>query len=994
MAPYQNIPNQYRAALNPRGAMSRYPGGRSAYGAKSWYAPPGDGVSSIPGTSGPTVPTPYVADPWRPSYPRQSPWGSSGEWGSDGYTSPFQNLPHFSYGQVNRAPLWGTSVSNPNPPWWNPGQVTGTVGPGGGPVPGSPLPSQQISPLQNPLYNQGYGSLFDWGAMVPNRSAFYSPSRSGQGRNIPAGMEHWFPEEGYANPFTGSSEATSEDIYGIDEDEYLSDDLSLDVPLPEGRKWTLQQMESLLEDLSRNQYNRNLFRPSLGWSEYFPGSERVQEAGIFHERPGGWSPVPGFEENLYTPHFGTQSGPVDPATGQPIEHSGWLTPGAMGETLFGKEPDSRFSTGVRDPRLQYWQSQWMPKMDTGPAGGPGDYLSEILSGDYSVPNYSPNVSVFTIAEQGLPEKNGKEFDFDSDFMDDWGPSGRGIGNYNEEFNNHEWGNGLSAELRGANGDGLDSDGNPYTEDESPRDAFMRNFDTLQSGGELTPGQNTFMYKWLHRLGDPTMPDKWAKKWQKYLPQEEFDWLGTGINQRTDRSSSPVPGFDDFLDFIGEDEGPMTDYQWDQWDVITPQGNKASKEFLKKPLDSEGNRYGKSPRENVEEVLKRLAEGKDISTPTANASGNVVDDRLDSDVGLLSYWIPLLARASDQQRGYWGKPHEWKRYGTSRGEDDVHRAGSGYSGYQSNVNAWGAPLRRGPLTNDIRFEEPSWNRGQPQGEIFTPQSWVDLEYGFSPFEHGGYGSKMWGARRSLPSSKAAMEYGVSGAYPHYQSVPYLSQPSRYQNPAFYRQGYAAGGLVPEGESIGSEVIDFAERHESRNGGASSEIYGLINKLRDAILNPSKESDSIIRAFKNAFGEEEYESFIEKLLISEGISSGNMMGAGMPVDRGSEAIPGGDMLSAVMSMGQGEPAEQYQYGGMISGPGDGLSDSVQSSIDGQEPVMLSDGEYVIPAGIVSALGNGSSDAGGKVLDGMIQRVGANGESHKVPGKPIDLGRVLPR
>ncbi len=36
---------------------------------------------------------------------------------------------------------------------------------------------------------------------------------------------------------------------------------------------------------------------------------------------------------------------------------------------------------------------------------------------------------------------------------------------------------------------------------------------------------------------------------------------------------------------------------------------------------------------------------------------------------------------------------------------------------------------------------------------------------------------------------------------------------------------------------------------------------------------------------------------------------------------------------------------------------------------------------------------SDAGGKVLDGMVERVGSTGQSHKVPGDSIDLGRVLP-
>jgi hypothetical protein len=62
------------------------------------------------------------------------------------------------------------------------------------------------------------------------------------------------------------------------------------------------------------------------------------------------------------------------------------------------------------------------------------------------------------------------------------------------------------------------------------------------------------------------------------------------------------------------------------------------------------------------------------------------------------------------------------------------------------------------------------------------------------------------------------------------------------------------------------------------------------------------------------------------------------------------------------------------GYIRGDGDGLSDSIRGTIEGHEPVDLSSGEFVVPAHIVSGLGNGSSEAGAKKLYNMMKRVRA--------------------
>lgn len=65
--------------------------------------------------------------------------------------------------------------------------------------------------------------------------------------------------------------------------------------------------------------------------------------------------------------------------------------------------------------------------------------------------------------------------------------------------------------------------------------------------------------------------------------------------------------------------------------------------------------------------------------------------------------------------------------------------------------------------------------------------------------------------------------------------------------------------------------------------------------------------------------------------------------------------------------------YSDGGrLLKGPGDGVSDSIPASIGDKQPARLADGEFVIPARIVSELGNGSTDAGAKRLYAMMDKI----------------------
>ena len=84
---------------------------------------------------------------------------------------------------------------------------------------------------------------------------------------------------------------------------------------------------------------------------------------------------------------------------------------------------------------------------------------------------------------------------------------------------------------------------------------------------------------------------------------------------------------------------------------------------------------------------------------------------------------------------------------------------------------------------------------------------------------------------------------------------------------------------------------------------------------------------------------------------------------------------------------------QTEGMISGQGSGMDDMVQGMIGSEQPVAVSPGEFIVPADVVSGLGEGSSDAGAKKLDEMMDRVRMerNGTTRQAP--PIDERKVMP-
>lgn len=82
-----------------------------------------------------------------------------------------------------------------------------------------------------------------------------------------------------------------------------------------------------------------------------------------------------------------------------------------------------------------------------------------------------------------------------------------------------------------------------------------------------------------------------------------------------------------------------------------------------------------------------------------------------------------------------------------------------------------------------------------------------------------------------------------------------------------------------------------------------------------------------------------------------------------------------------------------GRYLSGSTDGMADKIPANINGTQPAALSDGEFVIPADVVSHLGNGNSDAGAKALDNMMTNVRKSRTGNPKQGKQINPNKFLP-
>jgi hypothetical protein len=244
-----------------------------------------------------------------------------------------------------------------------------------------------------------------------------------------------------------------------------------------------------------------------------------------------------------------------------------------------------------------------------------------------------------------------------------------------------------------------------------------------------------------------------------------------------------------------------------------------------------------------------------------------------------------------------------------------------------------------------------------------------------------------------------------------SAEMVSEMPAYErsNPMLMAKGgiarYDVGGMVDP--SMGMA----ARRQSSQQSTGSQGIDALMgNKKR--IMTPEQMSAVSLQGMSKEAMQDVYGEMAAKDLAKGGPAGNKDMAA---VDAYVAAAQGGDMASVMAKAQAGDynamialnkvrktPNQNYAKGGqlggysdggrMLKGPGDGMSDSIPGVIANKQPARLADGEFVVPADVVSHLGNGSTDAGAKQLYAMMNRVRKARTGNSKQGKQIKPAKYM--
>ena len=216
--------------------------------------------------------------------------------------------------------------------------------------------------------------------------------------------------------------------------------------------------------------------------------------------------------------------------------------------------------------------------------------------------------------------------------------------------------------------------------------------------------------------------------------------------------------------------------------------------------------------------------------------------------------------------------------------------------------------------------------------------------------------------------------IQGIMPTYQMPDYSQdlsaimgslnalQPQQYvpENPyGTSGFGFAKGGKIPRYQT--GEGIAGLTRELGGTGGEEAMMTEgneqLIEVTVQAILGmlPDQQTvDAVIQKFIGLYGQEAFTALREQVLNPDG---------------------------------------QAQTAGLIEGFGGGMDDFVPGIAGSQERIATSPGEYIVPADVVSQLGDGNSNEGSRKLDGMSERVRMAKTGTIEQAKPIDSKKVLP-
>lgn len=290
------------------------------------------------------------------------------------------------------------------------------------------------------------------------------------------------------------------------------------------------------------------------------------------------------------------------------------------------------------------------------------------------------------------------------------------------------------------------------------------------------------------------------------------------------------------------------------------------------------------------------------------------------------------------------------------------------------------------------------------------------------KYAGYGLGAAALGKAIQSSNA--KYGtLTPSQLNTSTIPYASNVGTYQplNTSIYKPmpaagtplyaaeggimeapGYASGGIMG---GVQPAPAGSAEQFARTNAVGNNQMFPQSTQNTQAYSSPVNSPVSnpvvgmarggIAKRYNGQDGSQVQQAAYDP---NQEIITQEMVDrmSGMPQQTAPTASAGGGLMQSFANGGTPHSdLGSYSDGGrMLKGPGDGMSDNIPAVIGNKQPARLADGEFVVPADVVSHLGNGSTDAGAKHLYNMMDRVRKARVGTKKQGKEIKAEKFLPK
>jgi hypothetical protein len=318
-------------------------------------------------------------------------------------------------------------------------------------------------------------------------------------------------------------------------------------------------------------------------------------------------------------------------------------------------------------------------------------------------------------------------------------------------------------------------------------------------------------------------------------------------------------------------------------------------------------------------------------------------------------------------------------------------------YTYSPNKVEGPYTASPTGIEQRYFNPQYQKvsNEQAKNIFgfadggqVPAPGTPTQYSYDPL------AQMFSKIDSMPSDdqtrQATEQKGQGGGKGSPTSAGYEAPSTQTTSDAVASglSNYGTLGFMP-GSSIagflGQAMIGSALANAAENGGYTGTFTGNA-AFGNAVGNTASEGGSgpiSGAAFNNSGGEG------HGLGVNAGNNASSSSSGTSAAMGGGFGPGGGDARGGYLADGKfdqrpmaagGISDAHYNLGGysdggrLLRGPGDGVSDSIPATIGHKQPARLADGEFVVPARIVSELGNGSTEAGARKLYAMMDRVQA--------------------